>query len=69
MIIRVTTPSDDAVAGLLAWLDGAWFVWVSLILAIGAIIAVVAVLKVRARRRERIPQYRRGASERVRPSR
>ncbi len=59
---RITTPLDDIIAAVLLWLDGAWFVWASVLAAIALVICAVAVSKVRARSRARIPQYRRTAS-------
>ncbi|WP_454704364.1 hypothetical protein [Schumannella luteola] len=41
------------------WLDTAWYVWVALAFAVGAIVTIVVVSKARARARARVPQYRR----------
>ncbi|MDF1478944.1 hypothetical protein PYV02_07570 [Leifsonia sp. H3M29-4] len=48
---------------LIAWLDGAWFVWASMAAAIALVVVTVTVSKVRARARARAPQYRRSGPE------
>jgi hypothetical protein len=50
-------------AELIAWLDGAWFVWASMAAAIAIVIVIVVVSKARARARARAPQYRRSSAE------
>lgn len=57
VITRITTPLDAFVRDLMAWLDGAWFVWASMAAAIALVVVIVVVSKVRAR--ARVPQYRR----------
>jgi hypothetical protein len=59
VITRVTTPLDAFMLDLMAWLDGAWFVWASMAAAIALVVLIVTVSKVRARARDRVPQYRR----------
>lgn len=56
---RITTPLDLFLADVFAWLDGAWFVWLSIAAGIAIVILIVTVTKVRARVRYRTPQYRR----------
>jgi heme exporter protein D len=63
VITRITTPFDGFMAELIAWLDGAWFVWASMAAAIAIVIVIVVVSKVRARARARAPQYRRSSAE------
>lgn len=53
---------DQFLADARIWLDGAWYLWVIVAAVFAVIIAIVAVSKVRARSKERVPQYRRGTS-------
>ncbi len=41
------------------WLDTAWYLWVAMVVIFAVVVAVVVLSKVRARARERVPQYRR----------
>ena len=43
---------------LRGWLDG-WLIWIGVAGSLAVTTAVVAVMKLRARARERLPQYRR----------
>ncbi|CAN5212697.1 hypothetical protein BH09ACT5_BH09ACT5_06210 [soil metagenome] len=56
---RITTPFDDFLNDLSAWIDGSWFVWV--LIAAALVVAAIAVVlaRVRSRARYRVPQYRR----------
>ncbi|MGX5680693.1 hypothetical protein ACWKWO_04820 [Schumannella luteola] len=53
------TPFDHFMSDFRLWLDTAWYVWVALAFAVGAIVTIVVVSKARARARARVPQYRR----------
>ena len=61
-VTRLTTPFNDFIDDLSAWIDSAWFVWIALGITIALVIVIVAVTKVRARARARVPQYRRRES-------
>lgn len=63
MITRIITPFDGFMAELIAWLDGAWFVWASMAAAIAVVVVIVVISKARARSRAREPQYRRSGAE------
>ena len=54
------TTFDQFLAGARIWLDGAWYLWVIMAAVFAIIIGIVAISKVRARSRDRVPQYRRG---------
>lgn len=56
---RITTPFDTFITELVAWMNSAWFVWVALALTVAAVVAGVIITRVRARARDRVPQYRR----------
>jgi heme exporter protein D len=58
-VTRIITPFDTFVIELVAWINSAWFVWVALALTVAAVVAGVIIARVRARARDRIPQYRR----------
>ncbi len=55
---------DQFLADARIWLDGAWYLWVIMAGVFALIMSVVVISKVRARSKERVPQYRRGARAR-----
>jgi heme/copper-type cytochrome/quinol oxidase subunit 2 len=54
------TSFDLFLADARSWLDSAWYLWVIMAGVFALVIGIVAISKVRARSRERVPQYRRG---------
>jgi threonine/homoserine/homoserine lactone efflux protein len=55
----VTTPFDHFMKAFTSWLETAWYLWVAMVVIFVVIVAVVVLSKVRARARQRVPQYRR----------